>query len=355
MTNRERLCAILHGRPLDRVPFAAYNGLVAPSPEIWDLLGRDRFAVIRWSAAYRLETPNCRVEEMRTERDGRTVVVVTMRTPAGTLVQERHHDPVSGAYFPVRSFVNTKDDYAALAAYIRDTEVIEDFDHYRKDEAELGDDGLAMAKLERTPWQQLWIRWTGLENLCVHVADFPDAVEECLSLWADVWRRIARVTVKAVESAGVQYVNAPDNITASVIGRTLFDRWCVPLYREAAGMLEPYRLPLIGHFDGELGPLRESIAGCGVGGIDSFTPQPDTANRLGDCIDAWPGMRFFVNFPSSLHHFPPETVYAAAMELLEQGGHTGRLALQISEDIPPDRWQATFPAIVRAIDDFGRP
>jgi len=34
MTNRERILAIIHGDPLDRVPFVQYSGLAAPDEAV---------------------------------------------------------------------------------------------------------------------------------------------------------------------------------------------------------------------------------------------------------------------------------------------------------------------------------
>jgi hypothetical protein len=66
----------------------------------------------------------------------------------------------------------------------------------------------------------------------------------------------------------------------------------------------------------------------------------------------WPEMRIGANFPSSVHLAEPGRIYAVAMELLEQGGRSGRLQIQISESVPPGRWRVSFPQILRAIDDF---
>ena len=67
----------------------------------------------------------------------------------------------------------------------------------------------------------------------------------------------------------------------------------------------------------------------------------------------WPQMRLWVNFPSSVHLARPERIYDTAAEILRQGGHTGRLQIQISENIPAGRWRVSYPQIVRAIRDFG--
>jgi hypothetical protein len=69
----------------------------------------------------------------------------------------------------------------------------------------------------------------------------------------------------------------------------------------------------------------------------------------------WPAMRLFLNFPSSVHLWEPEEVYGHTMSMLNEAGHTGRMQIQVSENVPPGVWQRSFPAIIRAINDFGKP
>ena len=66
-------------------------------------------------------------------------------------------------------------------------------------------------------------------------------------------------------------------------------------------------------------------------------------------------MRLFVNFPSSVHLLEPDRIYARAMQILQEAGHTGRLWIQISENVPPGVWRTSYPEIVRATRDFGTP
>ena len=46
---------------------------------------------------------------------------------------------------------------------------------------------------------------------------------------------------------------------------------------------------------------------------------------------------------------------ATADQILADAGHTGRLQIQISENVPLDRWQLSFPIIAEAIEAFGKP
>ncbi|MCJ7750272.1 MAG: hypothetical protein MUQ65_04140 [Armatimonadetes bacterium] len=71
-------------------------------------------------------------------------------------------------------------------------------------------------------------------------------------------------------------------------------------------------------------------------------------------------MRLRVNFPSSVYLKSPGAIYQRAQEqrareLLDEAGHTGRLQIQISENVPPGVWRKSYPQIVKAIHDFGKP
>jgi hypothetical protein len=53
------------------------------------------------------------------------------------------------------------------------------------------------------------------------------------------------------------------------------------------------------------------------------------------------------------HTIPPPFTYNTAAQILAEGGHSGRLQIQISENVPPEVWRKSFPQIVKAIRDFG--
>jgi hypothetical protein len=50
-----------------------------------------------------------------------------------------------------------------------------------------------------------------------------------------------------------------------------------------------------------------------------------------------------------------QEIYDMASQILQEGGHTGRIWFQISENVPPGVYRSSFPQIVRAIHDFGTP
>ena len=120
-------------------------------------------------------------------------------------------------------------------------------------------------------------------------------------------------------------------------------------------MLADRRVPVFVHMDGDLRPLWPAIGESGVKGLDSLSPPPDNDTSPGEAVSMWPWMRVWINFPSSVHIQPAQRVYACAADMLEQAGHSGRLQIQISENVPRFAWRTSIPQIVSAIQDFGRP
>ena len=120
-------------------------------------------------------------------------------------------------------------------------------------------------------------------------------------------------------------------------------------------MLDDVKILVCVHMDGDLKPLWDAIGELRVGGLDSFSLPPDNNTSVAQVIDMWPDKRLFVNFPSSVHLESPERIYEVALQILSEGKRTGRLWIQISENIPPGVWRKSYPQIVKAIEEFGRP
>jgi len=347
MTMRERMLAFIRGDEVDRVPFVQYDGIVGPNEEVWDLIGRENVGILRWIRPYELQHPNCRTLTEAISRDGLEGQRTIIETPRGPMTEERFFEPTYGTASISRHFVTRPDDYAPLCAYLEDSVLEPHPEIVEQTRRDLGEDGLPHVRVERTPYQQLWVQWVALEDLVLHLVDCPDRVAPCVEAMGREQRRAFDVVVEA----GVDYVDFPCNITAPIIGETYFRQHCVPWYDELAQRLGD-DVPVFVHMDGDLKVLWEAIAESGVGGLDSLSPPPDNDTSVADALALRPDMRVGINFPSSVHLSPPEVVYAATREFLEQGGHTGRLQIQISENVPAFSWKQSYSEIARAIREY---
>jgi len=351
MTNRERILAVIEERELDRVPFVQYSGIVN-NEEVWALVGRDNVGLLQWTALHTLQSPHCRIETEDIEIDGRPGVRHTLITPIGALTEERLYEPAYHSTAAHKHYVQEISDYQILLAYLRDIIVQPAYENYVATDKALGDDGLPLAAVLRTPYQQLWIQWTSLENLAWHLVEAPELMAEVIAELTRIEQQVFEVAYEAAKTLDFRFIDIPDNITAPVIGERYFRQYCLPLYQRLAEMMADFEIKVFCHMDGDLRPLWSAIGESGLLGIDSFSPPPDNDTTVAQALEMWPEIRLFVNFPSSVHLAPPEHIYATAMEILQQGGRSGRLQIQISENVPANAWRTSYPQIIRAIADF---
>lgn len=354
MTMRERILAVLKGWEVDLVPFVCYDMLI-PVDETLRELGQDRVGLLRWCKMFKVEHPHCAFA-VENERSGERLYRTTkLHTPLGTLSEVRVFtwamNPELDYGGILKHFVEVPADYDTLCAYLEDCTILENYDQWQSDAAELGDHGWPLPYVERTPYQQLWIEWAGMEGLAVHMADYPERVARTLDLLRARERRIFDIACQSP----APFIDVPDNITAPTIGPRRFRELCVPLYNELADRLAEQGKSVVVHMDGQLKPLWHEIAGLRITGIDSLTPVPDCDTSVAQAAAMWPDKRLWVNFPSSIHIASPTQIRATADEILAAAGHSGRLQIQISENMPPDAWRTSFPIIVDAISAYGKP
>jgi hypothetical protein len=352
MNMRDRMLAVVRGEPHDLVPFVQYEmGTLIDEQEVWSTIGHYNMGLLRWVSAHRSHAPNCSFDREDIERDGRRGIRTTLRTPVGQLVEETFFEPALGSGSIRRHFVKQPEDYRILTSFFRDRVIQQDLSQVEKCERELGTCGLPHVAVERTPYQQLWTQWVSLEDFSLHLVDCPETIAECVAAMTDNQQGI----FEAIRNAPIPYVVFPDNITAPTIGEANFRRYCMPAYERLYDMLSDRDIPIYVHMDGDLAPLWTAIGESKVRGLDSLSPPPDNDTSIEQAVRMWPEMRLSPNFPSSVHLADPQTVYSTAARILEEGGHSGRLQIQISENPPPGAWRKSYPEIVRAIRDFGKP
>jgi hypothetical protein len=350
MTMKERMLAVIQKKEHDQIPFAMYEIMFNPQ-DAFDLLGHGNIGLIRFSPIYRFEYPNCRFLNQIYYQDGQKYQKNILVTPKGNLEEIRIFEPTYDSSTARKHFISEPSDYEVFWSYLDDCIALENYDHYLQDCADLGDDGISKGEVERSPWQQLWIEWVGLEGLSMHQADCPDRVEETIQRL----NARARKTFEIAYHSPAPFIDIPDNITAPAIGIKRFQKYIQPLYDEFGDMLAERDAPLFVHMDGFLRPLRHAIAASKVGRMDSFSPAPDSDMTIDEAVSIWLDKILWVNFPSSVFMQSEEQIREKTNEILNSAGHSSKLQIQISENIPLDRWRSSFPIIVEEIERFGKP
>jgi hypothetical protein len=153
MSNRSRMLAFVRGQDHDRIPFVQYTNIGGPNDEIWRVIGRNNMGLLRWSNAHRLEHPNCRWEDEEYVENGLRHLRRTLFTPTGQITEIAHFEPAYGGKAWRKHFLESAQDYRVLISYLRDVAVCEDYARVWADWNELGDDGLPLVAVQRSPYQ----------------------------------------------------------------------------------------------------------------------------------------------------------------------------------------------------------
>lgn len=362
MSVKDRMLAVLQGREHDRVPFAQYvlsKGFCQSFPlrrEVVEAYGPDKVGFIRLCGIFGFDTPNCTWGQESIVHNGHEAVRHTVITPKGTLNEIRLLEQSMQSTAAATHYVKEIEDYQALLAYLHDVRVFEDLTDFNEAVEELGEYGLAYCYLPRTPYQQMWIQWTDMRDLAIHLAEAPELMEEVFSAIQRVNTKTLEIVCNIIQHAPVPYLVFGDNLTAPMIGDYYFRKYNVPAYNQMIEMIKETgrKVPVLVHSDGYLKGLWEAFDEVRLDGLESLSPPPDNDTSIADAISRWPQMRFLANFPSPAHLYEDsEDIYAVAMQMLQDGARKGKLQIQISEDIGPGVWRKSYPQIIKAIEDFG--
>lgn len=349
MTMKERMLAVVQGRPVDHSPFVTYNHNAAPNEEIWAALGRNHMGVYRGTYIHQTVSEDCRLVTEDIVKNGREGLRKSIITPKGTLYEEHLKQYDLNTYAMAKHYVETKEDLEILLYYFRSCNSIPHYEYFYNNLEEVGDDGIVSVSVERTPFQQMWILWATLIDLSYLILDYEDLVEECMSEISRLLNQQFEIMAKAVRELPIPLVEFPENMTAPCIGADRFQKYCMPYYRKLKDMIGDTMLGI--HADGDVKMLAPYIAESGLDFLESFSPPPDNDMPLKEAMKAWPNMSFFINFPSSVHLCEPEEIYETAMQIMKdcQGR---KMWIQASESVPPGVWKKSFPEIIRAVEQF---
>lgn len=352
MTMKERMLALIKGNRIDRVPFVHYYNMVNPNEDAWRLIGRENLGLLKWTHVHQFITPDCIFEKIPFKKNDIKRERHIIYTPIGSIFREVLFEKIIGGASIKKHFLNGKKDYEIFLFYLKNIIVKENVDAFLNDLKLLGDDGLPHTSLGRTSYQQLWIEWVSIDDLCQHLVDYPDLMEEVIKQLNNIHRRIFLIVRNLAKNYQIPYVVFGDNITAPMIGERYFRKYCVPVYDMCAEILDGTGILIGVHMDGDLKPLWNAIKESKVGLIDSLSPPPDNDTSVAEAISMWPEKKLLVNFPSSVHLKNPSEIYEKTMEILNQGGKSQNMWIQISENMPPGVWKKSYPEIVRAIKNF---
>jgi len=350
LTPRKRVELALHGGHADKVPFTIYAGGHCPQCAAERAMRNRGLCLVERRSPIQCVRPNVKQwSKTYTDAQGITLIRTFYETPAGTLTTLCQ--PAEGTTWYLERMYKTPDDFKAMLFLIRDEHYQPAYEIFAAMERRFGEDAICRGTLPAEPMQFLISgQFFDTAQFCVEWMDHRD---EILKLYeARVARNQEQYALIAASPA--RHFNMGGNVVPEIIGREMFKKYYVPHYNEAAEIIHRQGKLIGCHFDANCRLFSRAIAGTALDYIEAFTPAPDTDMTLGEARAAWPDKVIWLNYSSSVHLRSDAAVQQFTVDLLNQVPTVDGIIMGITEDIPPDRWQASCTAIMDGLDRHAR-
>lgn len=267
-------------------------------------------------------------------------------TPVGTLYQESEKDSGGiGSEHIRKHYITDIEDYKIMAYIAENTVFSSNRNSITNMMEDLGQGGVMLGRLDRSPYQKCLIELCGPEQFLMDLYTDTDEVESLIEIMAQKLFEAASLSLDSPADVFWQ----PDNVTVDMTPPNAFEKYCLPFYEKQAKILKQTGKPYFLHIDGKMKPLLNMLENADISGIESVS-IPEMGGDLypDEIIKALPGKVIIPNFPSNLALADKEEISRYTNTLKKQMGSESFM-LQVSEDIPPHSWIRVLEALTEAL------
>jgi hypothetical protein len=347
MTPRERVLAVLNGQRPDRVPWFGdldywATALIGRGEKPPDFKRSDAYLdwhrdlgvgyYLQGDFPFRAITERCRIREWNEGKLRRRQI----ETPCGTLGETWTWLPQSFAEAPTEHLVKSAADLRAYRYFHENTHYEPDYAFAERRRGQVGDLGVVLCYLPKSPLMQLIALDAGLTAV---FEIFTEAGEE-FHKTMEVVRRSHDAAASLALACPADVLMIPENLSSECVGRTFYEMFMHD-YEEtwARRIREAGKYSCI-HLDGTMKGLLRETCSTSLTFIEALTPAP-----AGDLeIEKWaewsgnartvlwgglPGV-FFTELVSD------EEFEAHVRRVLRVMRSAPRYVLGVADQVPPD-------------------
>ena len=344
LTPAQRVWISLKGGRPDKIPFTVYECMIPQCTTERELRNRG-LCIVRRISSYKIRHPNVKTESLHyTDEEGRSLIRTLYKTPYGDL--STLDQPAGFTTWHHERLFKSKEDYKALLFFINDSVAEPDYENAIKIVKSHGEDFVIRDNFPLEPMQNLISTYMGPEAFAY---EWMDNRDEVLKLY-DAHVELARKIYPIVANGPLDFCNYGGNVIPQLIGIENFERYYVPHYNEAAEVLHK-KGKLIGcHFDADNTIIMGAIAKTDLDYIEAYdagiSPPISVAREVFGNKVLW------INCPCAWHLHSLEQIKSDTIDLINQASPGNGFIIGITDDVPEDRWQENFLAIMDGIDEM---
>jgi hypothetical protein len=364
MTHRERVLAVLRGEKADMVPWFADLDYYATARICRGNRPKDftkRESYIDWHRGLRCGfylqgyfpfkeiIENCAVREWREENRRYREIA----TPKGTLRECWLWSDITYSEAPIEHLLKTPKDIPAYSFLAENTRYEPDYDFADKRRNQVGDMGVALCYLPRSPFMRMVAVDAGIENVTMIHADAPEEFGRMFSVLAESADRAARIAL----DSPAEVLMIPENLSSEVVGPRFFDLYLKDFQtRWSRRIVEAGKFSCI-HMDGTLRGLLRQESAVGLSFIEAMTPKPAGDVPIGEWASYRGGSNtiYWGGIPGS--YFTPAVSDVEfdrhVKEVLAVMREDRRMVLGAADQVPPDGLESRIARVQDLVERFG--
>jgi hypothetical protein len=343
MSIRQRLLEALRGKTVTEPVYVVYDAFL-PNPTVdWDWLFSLGLGQVNHAFVVEEHHPNCEIAETRTLEGDLDRRDVTIRTAGGEL-HEYYLGSSDKGVLPWRMehFIKKPSDYRLMRNALEGSTYTPTDRAFDESETAVGDRGITIAHVDRTPFQKIQIDFAGIEAFSYHLAD---GVTELFDL-LELMDHLKRDEFACVARSRAQFVKLWENIGIDAMGPHAYRRYMVPVYEAAGEALRATGKRLVVHYDGKTRLIAQDIARLGFD-IDSLTPEPEGDMETAEARALWPRSFFWLHPSLTWFLLPQDELVRRVLKMASDAGPR-LFCFELSEGIPPN-WRQSIPPVLEAL------
>ncbi|HOK56323.1 MAG TPA: uroporphyrinogen decarboxylase family protein [bacterium] len=348
MSVKERILNTFNHCKIDRISFLTYPFLI-PHGEIERLLRNNGFGY--WWITSPLIIKNEKIERVTTNfyKNGKEFIKVSLKCKHGEIFEIWETGGGYGTSLRKKFFIEREEDYYIFEEIAKTEKIDVDKELYKNIEKNLGNDGILVSWLPKTPFQSILYELIGPENYAFHLFDYQNLF---LNLYEFLFKRYLK-KCEILSETEFEFFEIADNITSEMIGLERFKKFILPVYEKVCEIFHYKNKKIGSHMDGNLKILVEEIHKTKLDFIDAFTPYPDTDLTLKEAKEKWKEKIIIINYPSSVHIRKEEEIKKITQILIEEAYPGDNFIINLTENIPSEHWQKSLKIINETLIEYG--
>lgn len=360
MTAREKILACLNSEEPEKIPVCAWNYLRLGSQGGWKrrLTARGLGildTVSLYAPAFRVRQIDPHLEDVKYIQvhyveKGLWKYRHSFETPVGTITGVIRINPTEAdlrANAQEEYFVKERSDWRVVNYIFRGilNKLAPNYTPFERTEDELGDTGLTIGVVEKTPFQRAWVELATLDRTLIDFDEQPEELQEYLDIQRQIHLKIAEITA----ASPAKFIDLTDHVT-DITHPRYYREYCMPFYEIYNNAFKGTDKILGTHMDGRFNHLKKEVGEAAFKVVESLTMPPVGDISLTEAKAIWPDKILFINTPPHLALSEPEEVRKGYRALAEEWGNKRGLLIEHSEDMPLDKVETHLSA---ALDVFG--